>query len=98
MILELHFKIISRKKYEGTKITFKSIADLRKETGKNIPKTLSTLHLIKSFIETNLNNNGKKQVRHHIFNYGYILFERINFKYTLRFNLHDNSRILIHRF
>ena len=74
-----------------TKITFKSIADLRKEVQINIPKTLSTPYLIKYFIETNLNNNGKKQVRHHIFNYGYILFERINFKYTLRFNLHDNS-------
>ena len=72
-------------------ITFKSIADLRKEMGKTLFKTGSTLHLIKSFIETNLNNNGKKQVRHHIFNYGYILFERINFKYILRFNLHDNS-------
>ena len=67
MILELHFKIISRKKYEGTKITFKSIADLRKEMHKNITETLSTQHLIKSFIETKLNNNGKKQVRHHIF-------------------------------
>ena len=57
------FKIISRKKYEGTKITFKSIADLRKETGKTLN---STLDMIESFIETNLNNNGKKQVRHHI--------------------------------
>ena len=76
MILELHFKIISRKKYEGTKITFKSIADLRKEMHKNIPKTDSTLHLIKSFIETNLNNNGKKQVRHHILIYTDILYFR----------------------
>ena len=38
-----------RKKYEGTKITFKSIADLRKEMKENILKTLSTQHLIKVF-------------------------------------------------
>lgn len=49
-------------KYEGTKITFKSIADLRKEMRETFPKTLSTLHLIKSYIESNLNNNGKQQV------------------------------------
>ena len=72
MILELHFKIISRKKYEGTNITFKSIADLRKEMG----ETLGTFALIKSFIESDINNNGKEQVRHHILIYkdGYIIF------------------------
>ena len=93
---------ISRKKYEGTKITFKSIADLRKEMNishsepapeeegaenneekiaeyedkdededeeedeeedeKEEPET--SLQLIKSSIESKLNNNGKdnKQV------------------------------------
>ena len=47
-------------KYEGTKITFKSIADLGKERG----LTLSTLALIKSLVESNINSNGKKQVRY----------------------------------
>ena len=56
-------------KYEGTKITFKSIADLRKEMG----LTLSTLALIKSLVESNSNSNGKKQVRYYILIYGYIL-------------------------
>ena len=56
-------------KYEGTKITFKSIADLRKEMG----LTLSTLALIKSLVESNINSNGKKQVRYYILIYGYIL-------------------------
>ena len=51
-------------KYEETKVTFKSIADLRKGMGKILTKTLSRLHLIKSFIESNLNNIGKKQVRY----------------------------------
>ena len=56
-------------KYEGTKITFKSIADLRNERG----LTLSTLALIKSFVESNINSNGKKQVRYYILIYGNIL-------------------------
>ena len=60
--LKLHLKVFSRKKYEETKVTFKSIADLRKGMGKTLPKTLSTLHLIKSYIESN--NSGKKQVRY----------------------------------
>ena len=51
-------------KYEETKVTFKSIADLRKGMGKTVLKTHSTLHLIKAFIESNLNNIGKKQVRY----------------------------------
>ena len=58
MDLNLRFKIFSRKKYEGTEgITFKGVGDLRNENGETFLKTL------KSFIETNLHNNGKKQVR-----------------------------------
>ena len=60
MDFKLRFKIFSRKKYEGTEgITFKSVGDLRSEIGETFLKTLKT------FIETNLHNNGKKQVRHH---------------------------------
>ena len=74
-----HLKVFSRKKYKETKVAFKSIADLQKEMGKTLPKTLGTLHLIKSYIESNLNNSGKKQVRYLFFNSGYILLKRMNF-------------------
>ena len=65
IMLRLHFysnsKItiaLSRKKYKGTRIEFHSTADLRRACQSN--KTLSTLQLIKSFIENNKTENGNK--------------------------------------
>ena len=66
IMLRLHFysnsKItiaLSRKKYKGTRIKFQSTADLRRACQSN--KTLSTLQLIKSFIENNKTENGDKR-------------------------------------
>ena len=53
-----NFKIISRDKYENTKINCRSIGSLQREHG-----TLSTLKLIESYIEKNKNEKeDKKQV------------------------------------
>ena len=41
--------IMFRQKYEGTNITFKSIADLRRDFPSEYP--LGVLNLIKSFVE-----------------------------------------------
>ena len=41
--------VCSRRKYERTDITFKSIADLRRELASQ--DTVSTIQLIKSFVE-----------------------------------------------
>ena len=58
--LKLHLKIISRHKYEDMDIKFLGIGFLRREYG-----PLSTLQLIKSFIENNKNEKGDtKQVTH----------------------------------
>ena len=43
--------VCSRRKYERTDITFKSIADLRRELPAQAQDTVSTIQLIKSFVE-----------------------------------------------
>ena len=47
--------------------------DYEEEDEEEEPLTLSTLALIKSFVESNINSNGKKQVRYYILIYGNIL-------------------------
>ena len=43
--------VCSRRKYERTDITFKSIADLRRELPSQDTVSTNTIHLIKSFVE-----------------------------------------------
>ena len=50
---------ITREKYRGTMITFKSIADLQRDL--QLYGTFSTLQLIKSYIDNN-KNEKKNQV------------------------------------
>ena len=54
-----------RKKYERTDITFRSIADLRREFPSQ--DSLSTLQLIKSFVEKIKNENENADLVRHIF-------------------------------
>ena len=59
-------KIIFREKYEHTKINFRSIADLRRNLQshhgyEDSLVTLSTLELIKTYIESKENANGNKK-------------------------------------
>ena len=64
----VHFCIlirISRRKYERTDITFKSIADLRRELPSQ--NSLSTLQLIKSFVEKIKNENENANLVRFIF-------------------------------
>ena len=58
--LHLFGFVFSRRKYEMTDIdiTFKSIADLRRELPSQV--SLSTLQLIKSFVEKNKNENENR--------------------------------------
>ena len=75
-MLEKFLHFLFRKKYEGTKITFKNIVDLQLQFYKPIPfktiqekilhkaKNYSTLFkLIKSYLESHKNKQGKKQVK-----------------------------------
>ncbi len=72
LIHKIHFNIFSREKYRETRVNFRSVADLRLSVStlqmkrKVLPQTpniLSTLQLIKSYIESTKSDH-KKQVRH----------------------------------
>ena len=66
--MKIYVDIISREKYKGTKITFRSISDLHKylqpPQDLSDPGSLSTLQLIKNYIENNKSKKGFKQVRY----------------------------------